>query len=114
MKKDESIVTISYPDAAGTNQPGWDICVTESDSPSGPVFYEVKTHTQKSMLRNTVRLSGEQMKKALAEKERYNVALISFNTGTSTCELINILNNPPALIAAGELRVESGYMFRIG
>ncbi|MDD6825003.1 MAG: hypothetical protein PUE12_02635 [Oscillospiraceae bacterium] len=114
LKKDESIVTISYPDASGKNQPGWDVCVTESDSPSGSVFYEVKTHTQKSMLRNTVRLSGEQMKKALAEKERYNLALISFNTGTSTCELINILNNPPALIAAGELRAESGYRFSIG
>lgn len=71
---------VCRPDSNHYHQAGWDIAVrktkkTEGESPSEEQtdYYEVKTCTMHSRYRNLLRISNEQMIKAVAAGERYHL-----------------------------------------
>ena len=77
--KQERTVVIEYPDKEDYHQPGWDICVRDSANNEISEFIEIKTHTKNSVLRNQIKLSNEQMKKAIREKEHYHVLVAIYD-----------------------------------
>ena len=73
-------VRLEYPDNATYHQAGWDIRVTDSTiNVTTQEYIEIKTHTRKSYVRKQIRLSNEQMKKAIREGAHYHVLVAVYD-----------------------------------
>ena len=66
-------------------------------------YLEVKTHTPKSVLKNTLALSGEQLKAAARNRERYTVLSVVYNHKGQTGEKLTAFTDPLKLIGEGKL-----------
>ena len=106
-------VRLEYPDNATYHQAGWDIRVTDSTTDATVQEYiEIKTHTRKSYVRNQIRLSNEQMKKAIREGAHYHVLVAVYDysrkEGQEIIPYTGFLEN----VADGKLKNDGdGYYF---
>ncbi len=97
-------VRIYYPDSTLYHQAGWDIQVSVTEGERTRDYYlEVKTHTPKSVLKNTLALSGEQLKAAARNRERYTVLSVVYNHKGQTGEKLTAFTDPLKLIGEGKL-----------
>lgn len=108
-------VEVAYPDAEGSPQPGFDIRVTVSEGDTEQVYYfEVKTHTTSSIVKNVLYISNEQMPLAATKKEAYYVLNVRYDYRNMQGEKMEVYPDPVARIAEGKLKnTESKYIFRI-
>lgn len=108
-------VKVSYPDAEGCPQPGFDIKVTVSEGDLEQAYYfEVKTHTTSSIVKNVLYISNEQMALAARKKEAYYVLNVKYDYRNMQGERMEVYQDPVARIAEGKLKnAESKYVFRI-
>lgn len=108
-------VEVAYPDAEGSPQPGFDIRVTVSEGDTEQVYYfEVKTHTTSSIVKNVLYISNEQMALAARKKEAYYVLNVRYDYRNMQGEKMEVYPDPVARIAEGKLKnTESKYIFRI-
>lgn len=106
-------VRLEYPDNATYHQAGWDIRVTDSTTDATVQEYiEVKTHTRNSYVRKQIRLSNEQMKKAIREGAHYHVLVAVYDysrkEGQEIIPYTGFLEN----VADGKLQNDGdGYYF---
>lgn len=113
-------IEVLYADSEHYHQPGYDIKVTDIvyfddntvDSRKTKVhFYEVKTHTPNSIVRDRIILSNEQMALAARWKENYSIISVVYDhrthQGLSAAELCN----PIFLIGEKELINSERYIF---
>lgn len=112
MADAERTVTILYPDTTSYHQKGWDICIKDSEDRDNCQYLEVKTHTSRSYVRKHVRLSNEQMKKAITERENYHVLVVVYDFCNKMGREIIRYESFLSHIANGELKhMEGGYLF---
>ena len=106
---------ISYPDAQGAAQPGYDIRMAIQQKDIETVFYfEVKTHTTSSMVRDILYISNEQMKLAVKKKDAYYLLNVLFDYRSMQGIKIEAFQNPVDRIADGTLKnAENKYIFRV-
>ena len=103
-KNPESQAKIYYPDGGRCHQAGWDIRVSLVEEEKERDYYlEVKTHTRRSMLRNTLSLSGEQMKAAARIRERYMVVSVVYDHRRETGEELKAFADPFDQIGKGRV-----------
>ena len=106
-------VRLEYPDNATYHQAGWDIRVTDSTiNVTTQEYIEIKTHTRKSYVRKQIRLSNEQMKKAIREGAHYHVLVAVYDysrkEGQEIIPYTGFLEN----VADGKLKNDGdGYYF---
>lgn len=101
-KNPESQAKIYYPDGGRCHQAGWDIRVSLVEEEKERDYYlEVKTHTRRSVLRNTLSLSGEQMKAAARIRERYMVVSVVYDHRRETGEELKAFADPFDQIGKG-------------
>lgn len=105
-------VTILYPDNVSYHQAGWDISITDSAKGNETDYIEIKTHTQRSYLRKQVRLSNEQMRFAIAQKEHYHVVVALYNYLERKGEDITVYDGVLKHIQNGRLKnIQNGYIY---
>lgn len=98
----EARVKIDYPDGGRCHQAGWDICVSLVEKEKEKNYYlEVKTHTKKSVLKDTLSLSGEQMKAAARNRERYMVLNVVYDYKRKAGEELHTFADPVDQIGKG-------------
>ncbi len=109
------VAVISYPDAQGAAQPGYDIRMAIQQKDIETVFYfEVKTHTTSSMVRDILYISNEQMKLAVKKKDAYYLLNVLFDYRSMQGIKIEAFQNPVDRIADGTLKnAENKYIFRV-
>jgi len=109
-KMDKAIVIRG--DHSGITQSGWDVCVKRVEDDEKKIeYYEVKTHTNTSVVRNEIRLSNEQMKMAMLHSDNYYVVIVSCNKNNYSCTLKNVYDNVGKCIIEGKFRNPDGYSF---
>lgn len=113
----DCMVEVIRPDTETFKQPGYDIVIRVTDVEHRVLsqqFFEVKTHTVKSVNRNQIYLSEEQMKFALKTKDDYSVMKISFNPASNLCSLENTFNHIAKVIGEGSWRhLDKGYYYQV-
>lgn len=108
-------IEVAYPDAEGCPQPGFDIRVTVSEGDAEWIYYfEVKTHTASSIVKNVLYISNEQMALAARKKEAYYVLNVRYDWRNMQGERMEVYQDPVARLAEGRLRnAEPKYIFQI-
>lgn len=97
-------VRIYYRDSALYHQAGWDIQVSVREGEEMKDYYlEVKTHTPKSGLKDTLSLSGQQMRAAARHRERYTVLLVVYDPKRQAGEKLEAFTDPLELMGEGRL-----------
>lgn len=77
LQRGDETAAILYPDTKHYHQFGWDICVEYGTDVKD--YYEVKTHTVTSKVRNLLHISNEQMIMAIKEREHYSILKMDYN-----------------------------------
>ena len=111
----DSLAVVTYPDADGYHQPGYDILVTVSEKEIKKAYYfEVKTHTTSSIVKNMLYISNEQMALAARKHERYYILNVQYHYQKMQGERVEAYQDPVARIADGTLRnADTKYIFQI-
>lgn len=110
-----SQVTLEYPDHNGCHQSGWDIRVRET-TPEGEQlqYIEVKTHTERSIVKNRLDLSRLQMQLALSCLEKYSVAKVTYSVFEDSCTQIDWYSDLPQCVKKNQLFCENDkYSFSV-
>lgn len=95
-------VKITYPDGGLYHQAGWDIQVSVMKGNETRDYYlEVKTHTRRSVMKNTLSLSKEQIKAAAKNRERYLVLSVVYDNGRKEGESLSAFSDPMSQIGEG-------------
>lgn len=108
-------VEVFRPDSENYRQCGWDIRIKHITENSEKTYYvEVKTHTSKSICKNEINISREQLKMSMKAKENYIVALVEFDKKTDKCTNAKYYRDVFKYIGNGDLRLSSGIMLYAG
>lgn len=77
-------------------------------------YFEVKTHTTSSIVRDVLYISNEQMTLAARKKEAYYILNVRYDYRNMQGEEMEIYQDPVARIADGTLKnADQKYIFRI-
>ncbi len=105
------------PDTEQYKQAGFDIAIYGKNEVGTIItedYFEVKTHTTKSVVKNTLHFSEEQMKYAMRKGKNYHALLVSYDAAGGKCIGIHVYHNVIAQIIGGELKhAECGYCYNI-
>lgn len=105
------------PDTEHYKQAGFDITIYGKNEVGTIItedYFEVKTHTTKSVVKNMLHFSEEQMKYAMIKGKNYHALLVSYDAAGGKCIGIHVYHNVIAQIIGGELKhAECGYCYNI-
>lgn len=109
---------LEYPDyqPGAWRQPGYDIrlVLTSSAGKREECYYEVKTHTTTSIVRNIIQMSDEQMRCALKHKDHYSILNVLYFRFDEENSQVEEFNDPEQQIAVGKMvNAWEGYRFRV-
>lgn len=105
-------VVIQKPDTESYHQSGWDIKVIHEDGQEE--YYEVKTHTTTSRVKNQLHISNEQMKLAAQMRERYIIIMPYYDRMQEAVIGHSSYPDPIAQLGAGTLRnLSDGFLWGI-
>ena len=114
LQGENDIAEIFYPDVDNYHQPGWDICITYGENAEKKDYYEVKTHTYTSKLRNILHISNEQMIKAIEAGEHYSILKIDYNLTEE--KVVNCVQYHNPLLQLSKRKLvnnEKGYYWKV-